>query len=81
MVSKIESNMPFCACVCPYAYGYELMVMDACSVSRFEQHKSYIYTASFTEQFPKLHSESNRNSSYCISTFWMKSLKTKKPEL
>ena len=73
--------MPFCACVCPYAYGYELMVMDACSVSRFEQHKSYRYTASFTEQFPKLHSESNRNSSYCISTFWMKSLKTKKPEL
>ena len=73
--------MPFCACVCPHAYGYELMVMDACSVSRFEQHKSYIYTASFIEQFPKLPSESNRNSSYCISTFWIKSLKTKKPEL
>ena len=46
--------MPFCACVCPYAYGYELMVMDACSVSRFEQHKSYIYTASFTETVSKV---------------------------
>ena len=53
--------MPFCACVCPYAY----MVMNAYSVSRLEQHKSYIYTVSFTEQFRKLHLEGTRNSSYC----------------
>ena len=25
LVSRIESNMPFCLCVCPYAHAYELM--------------------------------------------------------
>ena len=25
LVSRIESNMPFCVCVCPYAYGYALV--------------------------------------------------------
>ena len=25
LVSRIESNMPFCACVCPYAHAYALV--------------------------------------------------------